>query len=131
MKFLYLKYETRILRPVITVKLSRDSHVIAAEALIDSGADISLFDAEIAEALGLKLFDGRRDEIQGLSHGSGLFYYVHDITLTVGDLVMTVPVGFMPNMPDFGYGLLGQRGFFERCLVSFDRWNETIEIKSR
>jgi len=47
-----------IQKPVITVVLSHNDIKVRTLALIDSGADMSLFDADLAEVLGLKLKSG-------------------------------------------------------------------------
>ena len=46
MKFPYVKYNG-IVRPVIPIKLKNQNQEIGYDVLVDSGADICLFDAEI------------------------------------------------------------------------------------
>ena len=55
MKFDYKRYDTNTLRPVIPVKLKNSETSIGYEVLVDSGADLCIFDAEIGEALGLDI----------------------------------------------------------------------------
>ncbi|MBI5400829.1 MAG: hypothetical protein HZB12_01805 [Candidatus Yonathbacteria bacterium] len=54
MKFRYAKYG-QTLRPVIPVKLRNGDNEIGYEVLVDSGADMCLFDAEIGEAIGIDI----------------------------------------------------------------------------
>lgn len=55
MKFKYKKFGP-FLRPVIPVKLKYQDRSIGYEVLVDSGADLCIFDAEIGETfLGLIL----------------------------------------------------------------------------
>jgi hypothetical protein len=37
-------------------------------------------------------------------------------------------MGFMPAMPPFGYGVVGQQGFFDRFRVTFDYQDAEIEL---
>ena len=54
---------------------------------------------------------------------------LHPVAIRVGGWAYTVPVGFMPDMPSFGYGVVGQRGFFEFFKVTFDLLNAEIELR--
>ena len=64
MKFKYLKFpapkETdffgkTILRPIIPIFLSTNKRTVRYQALIDSGADFCIFDAEVGEYIGLDI----------------------------------------------------------------------------
>ncbi len=130
MKFKYKKFETHILRPVIPIEIVFQGRSIHYEVLIDSGADLCLFDAEIGEVLGIEIERGPRYEIGGIT-GVIEYYHVHPITLKVGGWNYPVEVGFMPKMPSFGHGLVGQRGFFDLFIVKFDLIKEEIELQRR
>lgn len=41
---------------------------------------------------------------------------------------MTLPVAFKAQFARFGHGALGQRGFFDRTVVRFDRAAEEVEV---
>ena len=56
MKFSYKKYG-QVLRPVIPIQLKSGSEVIGYEVLVDSGADLCIFSAEIGELLGQPIND--------------------------------------------------------------------------
>ncbi len=55
MKFGYKKYGPGIFRPVIPIEVIYNGTAVPYEVLVDSGADICIFDAQIAEILGLLL----------------------------------------------------------------------------
>lgn len=55
MKFRYKKYAPGTLRPVIPFEIVYRDIVVPYEVLVDSGADICIFDAQIAEILGINL----------------------------------------------------------------------------
>ncbi|MBI5793502.1 hypothetical protein HZA87_00215 [Candidatus Uhrbacteria bacterium] len=100
------------------------------EVLVDSGADVCMFDAEIGDALGIPFFDGREGEVVGVT-GAMKPYYIHPITITVGSRSFEIEAGFLSNVSRFGYGVVGQRGFFEQFVVSFDFLKEEILVMER
>lgn len=129
MKFRYKKYGPGILRPVILIEVIKNGLEVPYEVLVDSGADLCIFDAHIAEILGIDVAKGERREVSGLT-GFPEFYYLHDISLKVGGLEYKVEVGFM-SMRGSAYGIVGQKGFFDKFIVKFDLKKEEIEIRER
>jgi hypothetical protein len=132
MKFKYAKYGKDTFRPVIPVFLKNDRIRIGYEVLVDSGADLCLFHADIGEAIGLDIEKGKPREVFGVG-GKVSVYYLHPITLVVGGWEYDIEAGFMPavsgrSMP---YGLVGQKGFFEFFKVTFDHASKDIEIKPK
>ena len=130
MNFKYKKYAPNVLRPVIPVEIHYNDIEVPYEVLVDSGADICVFDAGIAEILGINLKSGREDKIAGLTGASEPFY-LHTVIISVGGWEYEVEVGFLPNIGKYGYGVVGQRGFFENFVVKFDIKKEEIELKPR
>ncbi len=84
MKFQYTKLPHGIKRPIIRTAVSHKDKMLPYFALIDSGADINLFHAELAPLLGLDLTAGERREVGGVVEGERRAYYVHKISLHVG-----------------------------------------------
>lgn len=131
MKFQYKKLGANTSRPVIPVELfaERDGLSIRYEVLVDSGADCNMMPAEIGELLGIDIEKGKKNEVGGIT-GGGMPYYTHSVFLRIGGHTNKVEVGFMPNMPSFGYGVVGQRGFFDLFKVTFDRRKGEIDVRS-
>ena len=131
MKFSYKKYNG-ILRPVIPIKLKNKNKEIGYQVLVDSGADFSLFNAEIGEAIGIDVKSGKLKTIFGVG-GKTSLYYLHTIIIEVGDKDYEIEAGFMPDVAGriMPYGLVGQRGFFENFIVRFDLLKEEIDLKNR
>ena len=131
MKFSYKKYNG-ILRPVIPIKLKNKNKEIGYQVLVDSGADFSLFNAEIGEAIGIDVKSGELKTIFGVG-GKTSLYYLHTIIIEVGDKDYEIEAGFMPDVAGriMPYGLVGQRGFFENFIVRFDLLKEEIDLKNR
>lgn len=136
MKFPYLKQPSSlrpgapwISRPLIPVRLFHSDKQVTVYALIDSGADVSVFHSSIARGLGIDPGFGRRSQAYGISgRAQGVEVYYHQVRLqVVGSMdTIEVEVGFAESS---GIGaLFGQSGFFEHYRVAFDRSTEEIDI---
>ena len=114
-------------RPIVRVKLSFGDRQLAVLALIDSGADVTLFHVSLAKALGIQVQTGREGRVFGIS-GERMPIYYHTLRLQLEDSANAVDMeaGFVDS-PSVG-ALLGQSGFFEHFRVCLDRKNEEIEI---
>jgi hypothetical protein len=134
MKFEYLKQPnfanpsaTWISRPMLNVKLSQGNESANILALVDSGADCSLFHSSVAEILGINVQDGRHQQFFGIS-ATPLDVYFHTINLQISGDTHVVPmeVGFA-DLNAVG-GLLGQRDFFQNFKIAFERHKDRFEI---
>lgn len=135
MKFSYLRQRSElnptrplICRPIIPVRLLHQKQTTDLYALIDSGADASLFHAEVAQDLGLDLTAGKQQTFRGVS-GHQITVYFHSISLHVigSDKVIEIEAAFTDStaIP----AILGQIDFFMNHKIIFDRAKERIEIK--
>ena len=131
MKFYYKKYG-HTLRPVIPIVLAHSESKIGYEVLVDSGADLCIFDQEIGEAIGLDVRKGTPHEVFGVG-GKASVYFLHEVEIKVGGWPFIIKAGFMPRVAGriMPYGIVGQAGFFENFVVKFDLMKEEIEIKQR
>lgn len=95
-------------------------------ALIDSGADISIFHSSLAPVLGIELTSGLRQQFIGIA--GRLDGYLHEVTLKVIGLdeatKMAVAFGELEGVS----AILGQTDFFQQYRITFERYNELIEI---
>lgn len=130
MRFKYKKYSPSILRPVIPIEVTYENTTVPYEVLVDSGADTCIFDAQIAEILRIDLRKGKEQKVAGIT-GMAESYYIHPVVITIGSWKYKVKVGFLPNIGKFGYGVVGQKGFFDIFVVKFDLLKEEIELKQR
>lgn len=131
MKFKYKRCGSTI-RPVIEITLKNQNKFIRYEVLVDSGADLCLFDEEIGSYLGIDVKKGKPKEVFGVA-GKCSIFYIHPITMEVGGWPFEINAGFMPSVAGkvMPYGLVGQNGFFENFIVKFDLLKEEIEVKNR
>lgn len=132
MKFYYKRYGPNTLRPVVPIKLKNGDTSIYYEVLVDSGADLCIFDAEIGEALGIDIKRGTPKEVFGVG-GKSSIYYLHKVEIEVGGWIYKINAGFMPDVAGriMQYGIVGQHGFFENFIVKFDLLKEEVELKTR
>ncbi|MBI3458871.1 retroviral-like aspartic protease family protein [Candidatus Azambacteria bacterium] len=129
MKFPYKKLSSGISRPIIPIEVVYREKALGYYALIDSGADINVFPAEIADLLGIDIKKGKRGEISGITQGEVQVYYTHPIIINVGGWKYKTSAAFMPTLSKNGYGLLGQNGFFNLFKVKFDHSKQEIELQ--
>lgn len=131
MKFRYARFG-KILRPVIPINVKYGNQVINYQVLVDSGADMCIFDEEVGTFLGLNVRSGKPNEVFGVG-GKASTYYLHKIKIEIGGWEYEIEAGFMPNVAGrvMPYGLVGQRGFFDNFIVKFDLLKEEIELKER
>ena len=114
MKFRYKKLGPGVIRPIIPIKVSFGGTSVSYEVLIDSGADLCLFDREIGELIGIDFSQGE----------------IHKVAISVGGWDFNIKAGFGP-MPAMGHGIVGQKGFFDLFVVKFDFSKEIIELKDK
>lgn len=140
MKFRYFKFPLSeksdffghsILKPIIPIGLTVGGAPFDYSALIDSGADFCIFDSEIAEALKLGVKNGKRISFSGVQEAGGAEAYLHETTILIGGVKYKIPIGFSYDIAKDGYGILGQKGFFDLFCVKFDYQKEEIELKQK
>ena len=136
MKFPYIKIPTSDPvkpwkpLPLIPIRVFDETGDSSLEilALLDSGADKSLFNAEIAKVLKIDLSTASEENFTGIE-GGVLKAKVKTIHLQmVRDTeIFEVPIGFIENV---GFSaILGQEGFFDKFSITFNREKLEIEIK--
>jgi len=134
MKFDYLKQpnflnpqKPWISRPFIPVRLSYKDKHLDVYALIDSGADVSIFHSSIAKELGIDFILGRKEKFFGIS-GEAIDVYFHKLRLQIigSPESIELEVGFTDSKGVSA--ILGQAGFFENYHIKFERDKERIEI---
>jgi hypothetical protein len=100
MKFFYKRLASGVERPIIPITVhnpvTRQS--VRYLALVDSGADVSIFAGEIGELIGLDVSAGAEHAVSGVVAGQTRPYYLHDIEIEVGGWSRPTAVGFMPDL---------------------------------
>ena len=134
MKFDYIKEpysldpsHPYISRPLIPVRLLQGEVYVETYALLDSGADRSVFHASFARELLIDLEEGRKQTYYGIGEDR-IDVYLHTVKLQVigSQEVIGVDVGFTYSAGVDA--ILGQTDFFQHYQIKFERYKERIEI---
>jgi len=115
-------------RPVIPIQLIRGEKRVGYLAIIDSGADLCIFHAEIGELIDITVESGKLLQFSGISNQQ-LTAYFHNIKIEVGGYEFDCYAGFSRDLGNLPYGLLGQLGFFNLFDILFDYNKERLELK--
>ena len=76
-------------------------------------SDFCIFDAEIGIYLGINVKVGTKERFGGIQERNGAAAYLHIITLDIGGNLFKTSVGFSYDIAKHGFGILGEKGFFE------------------
>ncbi len=128
LSFPYKQIDGR-LRPIIPIELEHKS-TLRYEVLVDSGSDICVFHADIGRAIGLDIESGEHFELGGVT-GAKRVGYFHKITIRLGNASYQTKVGFTDGMRDDAYGMVGQKGFFDRFAVKFDYAERKVTLHKK
>ena len=132
MKFPYKKITSDVLRPIIPISIGYKDFFVSYEVLVDSGADICIFDYEIGELLGINVKSGEEKKVYGITGAQPEIYYIHSVAIKVGGWSFPIKAGFLSGLSSrYNYGVVGQKGFFDTFVVKFDLIKEEIELIER
>ena len=112
--------------PIIPVTLIKENIEIDTDALIDSGANISVFREEIAECLEIVIEHGEEILLQGL--GGRIVGYIHEIKVRVDDEQFPCNIVFSKELT-VGLNILGREGFFEYFQVIFNEKGKEVILE--
>ncbi len=124
-------FGSEILKPIIPVAIFIGDKRLDYAALIDSGADFCIFHGEIGEYLGLDIPSGIPETFGGVQDAAVAKAFIHEVTVNVGGWNYKINIGFSYDVAKYGYGILGQRGFFDIFVVKFALAKEEIASKER
>ncbi|MCH8317696.1 MAG: retroviral-like aspartic protease [Bacteroidetes bacterium] len=124
--FPYIKREGQFY-PVIDLMLKGKSTSLEVNALVDSGASISVFDAEIAEYLDIDIEKGKRIYLEGI--GGRILGYIHYVYIIVDQKRFRCKIVFSWEFTA-AFNLIGRDNFFKHFLITFDEKNKRTVLKS-
>ena len=114
--------------PILSVRIACNRKHQQVWALIDSGADMCIFNSSIAQMLDVDIKSGREFQLNGLVGGS-VSIWIHQVNLTVGELgSINTNAAFTEFEDTPSLCVLGQRGFFDNFQIRFQRYKNLIEI---
>ena len=130
MKFKYKKIAPGVIRPIIPIEVKYRSKKVRYEVLVDSGADSNIFDEQIGNPLGVRIRNGKKGTVGGIT-GTQQTMYSHKVKIVVGGHEYETDANFMLNMPPYGHGVVGQKGFFDLFTVKFDYQKAILDLKPK
>lgn len=117
-----------VLKPLIPIVVRHQGKKEKVFALVDSGADACLFPSGLADRLGIEVREGIRHDFVGIGASKTPFYF-HEVEILFGKYQVKTKVGFSTSQNIGAGGVLGQQGFFDHFIISFDHKNKFLEIK--
>ena len=116
--FPYLKDAFGRHAPIVYLQVWTGNRWLYLQAYVDSGAAMSIFHADVATLLGLKLPRLKRRHMS-LGNGARLAVYVAQVQVRFAGREFTVPIAFS-DVLTIGFNLLGRAGFFDRFVIAFN-----------
>ena len=126
MEFSYLKKGENTF-PLIDVELVGPRGSLVVKALLDSGASMSLFRAEIAYYLGVAVREGEGLFLQGIK--GSVMAYRHQIPVRVGEDKLDCQIAFAPQI-ETSFNILGRNNFFLPFLITFNEKLQKVIIET-
>ncbi|MBV9080397.1 MAG: aspartyl protease family protein [Elusimicrobia bacterium] len=121
-QFPYVKFHGKFY-PLIPLTISREGNTVNTFALIDSGASMSVFRPEIAEAL--KIPKKRKFGVRLGTASGGVDIAVSKVRLSVGKTMFDTKIGFSREYAA-SFNIIGREGFFHRFSICFNEISKTV-----
>lgn len=133
MKFPYIKLPLSdpklkwVSRPYISIRLTGPKGTWEGYGLIDSGADRSLFNIQIAEKIGLNLTKSQTQNFGGIEGGNQEAKLSKIQLQVIGmDETIEIVAGFINSSGVSA--ILGQEGFFDNFRIKFEKDHGVVEV---
>ena len=111
--------------PIIPLFVVRADNFVPINALIDSGAIVSLFKAGVGRALGIEIESGEPFRPAGI--GGHILSYLHEVVLKIEAVEIKTRVAFTDQLA-VDVNLLGREGFFDAFSVLFNDREKIITL---
>ena len=112
--------------PIIPLLIITRNKKLKINALIDSGATISVFKEEVAQQLGIDIEIGKKITLGGV--GGRINGYVHELKLRIADKEFLCPVVFSHEYL-VSLNLLGRSVFFEEFKIIFEEKKKKLSLE--
>ncbi|OGK12598.1 hypothetical protein A3C98_00690 [Candidatus Roizmanbacteria bacterium RIFCSPHIGHO2_02_FULL_37_15] len=112
--------------PVIPLVFLTGGKRIRSQALVDSGATISIFNKEVADSLGVKIEKGDKTILGGV--GGRIIGYVHKLHIRVAGKEFICPIVFSSEYL-VSFNLLGRMEFFKRFRIIFEEKKNFLKLE--
>ena len=112
--------------PVIPLSINFRKKRRGFFALVDSGATVSIFRGEIADALGLKIEAGEEIFLGGV--GGRIKGYLHKLEIEVGGKKFRCPIVFSREYL-VSFNLLGRKELFKKFRIIFEEKESRLRLE--
>lgn len=126
--FPYLNDATGRAAPIVYLQVWTGNRWLYLQAYVDSGASWSIFHADVAQLLGIKLSRSPR-RYMALGNGSVIPIYLHRVRVRFAGEEFTIPAGFSDALR-VGFNLLGRAGLFNRFVMAFNDRAKTLTVSA-
>lgn len=116
----------RVQYPVIPTNLFSGKKKIKIDALIDSGATISVFKDEVAEQLAIVIENGQETYLGGV--GGRIKGYIHKLKIEIAGKKFACPVVFSHEYT-VSFNLLGREMFFKQFRIVFEEKKKLLKLE--
>ncbi len=124
-KTFHYKLKGKHSKPIIPITFKHGQTELYVRAIVDSGADYSIFDASFAEQVGIPVTRFEQIKMDGIAGSlKGNLCYVN---IKVIAEYFDVPVLFVKNYSG-PFNILGRKGFFERHTITFNEAKLEVKI---
>jgi hypothetical protein len=121
-QFPYVRFHGKFY-PLIPIALSRGPNSVNTFALLDSGASISVFRPEIAEALAIPR--GKRSSMRLGTAAGGVDIGITKVQVEVGTTSFRARIGFSRTFAA-SFNILGRESFFHKFSICFNEISRTV-----
>lgn len=124
--FPYQKNITGDYFPIINFSVYSQKKVVKTSALVDSGANISIFNPELANFLNLTVENNQLISLGGV--GGRIKGYVHKLLINIGGKKLIIPVVFSHEY-HISLNLIGRAGFFPNFRIIFEEQKLLLKLE--
>ena len=118
MEFPYLKDAAGRDAPIVYLQVRAGNRWLYLQAYVDSGASWTIFHADVAQLLGIRLSRVKR-QYMAVGNGSVIPIYLCRVRVRFAGAEFLVPAGFSDALKT-GFNVLGRAGFFDRFVMCFN-----------
>ncbi len=125
MRFSYFLKGTNYF-PVLRLIIKHNNMLLQTDALIDSGASVSVFQAAIAKLFGIFINSGELVTLETIN--GKVVAYVHEFPIDFGSFKFNCKIAFSEELTT-GFNILGRDNFFKFFKITFDELNKELVLE--